>query len=444
MQTDDILQHCLEELAAGRMTAQECAALYPQVPDLLEQLQAAQTLRTGRPLTVSPAAAQRHQAQLRAALAANRARARRPALWSRWAIAAALVAVVVLGGAGTVRAADSSLPGHSLYPVKRAAEAVQGVFVPAAAQAAWHTHLAEARTAELAAIAADPTTSLAQLEQTAGEIGGETLAALAHIAQAPAAEHTVLLETLLNQIDTQLTVLLTVRAQLPAEAQAGLGLALTASRLNQASAQAQLDALEQAPNSATQRPPTHTPRASNVPPGQATQTTTAQAPTDTATPAATATPPGNSGEHGTPATPPGSSGEQGTPTTPPGNSGGPGTPATPPGNSGGQGTPATPPGNSGGQGTPATPPGNSGGQGTPAEPTTTPPGNSGGQGTPAAPNCHANNPNSPNYCTPTPAPPDGGGGDDGQAAATDPPAAEPSPTACPLNPAGKPVCSQQP
>ena len=37
--------------------------------------------------------------------------------------------------------------------------------------------------------------------------------------------------------------------------------------------------------------------------------------------------------------------------------------------------------------------------------TPTPPGNSGGQGPGAPPNCSANNPNSPNYCTPTPGPP---------------------------------------
>ncbi len=382
MHTDDILQHCLEEVAAGRKTARECAALYPQVPDLLAQLEAAQALQASPPLTLSAAATQRHQAQLRAALAAHRGRAPRPAIWPRWAMAAALVAVLLLGGAGTVRAADGSLPGQALYPVKRTAEAVQGVFVPAAAQAAWHIHLAEKRTAELQALAADPAADPAQLEQAANEIGRETDTALAHIPQAAAVEQAALLQTLLTQIDTQVTVLLAVQARLPAQAQTRLDQAVTASRSNQASAQAQLDAIKHQPGTATQRPPTPTrraPVATDLPPGQEKKTATAEA----QAPAATDLPPGQEKKTAT--------AEAQAPAA-----------------------------------------------------TATPPGNSDGQGPPATPNCSAGNPNSPNYCTPAPPPP-GGAGDGGQTAVpTEAPSGDPPPTPCPLNPAGKPVCSQRP
>ncbi len=306
MNTQDILQRCLEDLAAGRKTAAECAEQYPQVPDLLAQLRAAAALKAWPPATVALAATQRHQAQLRAALAANQARNRQPALalWPRWAMAAALVVALVLGGAGTVSAAADSVPGQALYPVKRVAEAVQDTITPPAAQAAWHVGLAEERTRELLAVSAQAVPDPALLEQIAVEIGAETQTALADMPRAAAGEQAALLQKILAQIERQVDVLMALRARLPAQAQAGLDQAITVSRSNREAALAQLSTVKNRPNAATEA----------VPPGQAKKTATTQAATDlppghekktatAATAQATRTPPGNSGGQGPAATP---------------------------------------------------------------------------------------------------------------------------------------------
>ena len=81
-----------------------------------------------------------------------------------------------------------------------------------------------------------------------------------------------------------------------------------------------------------------------------------------------------------------------------------------------------------------TPPGQAKKTGTaaslPAGASTPTPGNSQPGKTPGGPNCNANNPNSPNYCTPAPA-----------ATSNDPPPENnPAATACPTNASGKPNC----
>ncbi len=381
MPTEEILQRCLEDMAAGRKTAEACAAQYPQLPELLAQLRSAEALKPWVSLTVGPEAARRHRAQLRVALAAAQPRRRRPALWPRWAMAAALVVALVLAGAGTVSAAAGSLPGQALYPVKRAAEGFQGAFIPPASQAAWRLSLAEERTHELQAVSAQGLADPALLDQIAAELGAETEAALAAVAGAAASEQAALLQTILASIDRQADVLLAVRATLPVTAQAGLDRALAVSNSNRELALARLSTVQHQPDDPPgQGVASRTPVAAgtDVPPGQAKKTATAQA-TDvppgqakkTATAQATDIPPGQEKKTATAAA-----------------------------------LVATP----------------------------TSPGNSGGQGSGGTPNCSANSPNSPNFCTPTPTPPQGsdGGG------------AVPPPTQCPLNPAGHPVCGNRP
>ena len=86
MHSEDILQRCLEELATGRQTPQECAAQFAHVPGLASELAAAQALMSWPPPTIDTAAVRRHQARLRAVVAAQ-ARPRRPGFFAlpRWA-----------------------------------------------------------------------------------------------------------------------------------------------------------------------------------------------------------------------------------------------------------------------------------------------------------------------------------------------------------------------
>jgi hypothetical protein len=374
--TEDILQTCLEEIAAGRQTPAQCAAQYPHVPGLLAELNAAQALMAWTPPALSPAIAQRHQAQLRAALAANshRAPARRPSFaLPRWALAAMLVLALVLGGAGTVSVAAASVPGQALYPVKRAVEAVQGSLTPAARQAAWHAGLAAERTAELKAVAGQ--SDAAQVEALTSEIATETQAALANVAQAPHSQQAALLTRILGQIQAEQAVLAELQSTLPAPSQAGLEQALAVSQQQRATA---LERLREVLDDQGAPPATATTTATTTATHTTQATATSAAATGTHAPQATATiaairvPPGQAKKTAT-ATPAAASN---TPTAS-GNSGGaPNCRANSP-NSPNYCTP-TP------------------GAGGVVSATATPPGNSGGQ-----PNCNANSPNSPNYCTPT-------------------------------------------
>lgn len=403
MNAADLLEHCLNEIAAGRSTAAACAAAHPELPDLLAQLEAAQALRALPRPTVSHAAALRHQARLRQALAQRPTpRARLPLFLPRWAVAALLVVALLAGGLGTVSASASSLPGQPLYPVKRATENVQTTLTPAAGQTAWHAALAERRTGELlalagpaAATAADP----ALVTSLASDINNESAAALANVARAPREAQAELLQRVLDQLDRQQAALQQALAHAPTPAQSGLETALAVSRGQQVAALAALG--EVAPPEVTLPPATATPAATAVatstpapvvatdlPPGQARKTATAAvAATEEPTihgrrlrsgrdAKASATPPGNA--------------TLGAPNCHANNPNSPNFCTPTPG-------PLPPPART--------------------------------------PNCHANSPNSPNYCTPTPGAPEGSGpGGRGS-----PPA-----TPCPLNPAGNPVCNNKP
>jgi hypothetical protein len=409
MNFDNIIQRCLDEIAAGRKTARECAEQYPHVPGLLEQLRAAEALRGWTRPELSDAAALRHQGELRAALAAQRSAAPQRAFWPRWAFAAVLVAVLTLSAAGTVSASASSLPGQPLYSVKRVTETVRGALLPAGAKAAWHTTLAAERTAELQALGDDPTSDLALVVQTATDMQQETALALADVAQADAPDQAELLQTLLRQIGNQVEVLNRVQAQVPAQAQPFVAQALATSVAHQAAARDRVKAHGHhgptATTSAGAVAPTRTPRpptATVVRPSQAQHHASP-------TPAlATTVPPGQARKTATPETtlPPGQARKTATPETT----------TVPPGQERKTATAAALPGSP------------------------TPPGSSGEQGPANSPNCRPNNPYSPNYCTPV----------SPSFSATTPEArlttgaSGPTSTACPVNAAGKPVCAPRP
>ncbi len=124
---DQALQECLELLHRG-VSVEECLARYHENAEELEPL-----LRT--------AVAMEHQlAQPMPQLARTRVRARvltewgqrresRRIRWSlplfvpRWAaVAASLLLAIMVGGTGTVAAAEAAIPGDILYPVKELRE----------------------------------------------------------------------------------------------------------------------------------------------------------------------------------------------------------------------------------------------------------------------------------------------------------------------------------
>lgn len=125
---DDILNECLDRLLAGHETVEQCLQAHPQHAAKLEPL-----LRTAvamdHAVRIDPGAEMK--ARIRYQLQLQMAEADRPRWnlrWNwqpRWAMAAMAVMLVFVMGGGTVLAADSSMPGNPLYPVKIATENVR-------------------------------------------------------------------------------------------------------------------------------------------------------------------------------------------------------------------------------------------------------------------------------------------------------------------------------
>jgi len=128
MRIDDILNECLERLLAGNGTIEQCLQSYPQHAAELEPL-----LRTAlamdRAVRIEPGAEAkarvRYQLQLQMAEADKPRRSLRWNWQPRWAMAAMAVLLVFVLAGGSVVAADSSMPGSPLYPVKIATENVR-------------------------------------------------------------------------------------------------------------------------------------------------------------------------------------------------------------------------------------------------------------------------------------------------------------------------------
>ena len=154
MTPEEALEHCLEEIEAGRKAIAECAAEHPDLPELEAQLKAAQALQAWQTLKARPEASRRIETRLRQQAQSQRAapRVKRPVTALRWAVALILAALLI-ASAGAVVASANSLPGDTLYLVKRTTESVELFFTPPSGRAAFHTALAQRRLDELSALA---------------------------------------------------------------------------------------------------------------------------------------------------------------------------------------------------------------------------------------------------------------------------------------------------
>jgi hypothetical protein len=171
----EILERCLRRLEQGA----DLETLLREVPEavpLRPLLETALWLRRGQEVALSPAARRRliRQGQLRAARRAAAPRASRPVFRWAWALVAVLGLILVLLSA--VGAAEASLPGEPLYPVKRAVEGLVTLGMSPEERA---LYLAERRWSEFEASAARgrwlpdlAEESLARLEEAA-RLGAE-------------------------------------------------------------------------------------------------------------------------------------------------------------------------------------------------------------------------------------------------------------------------------
>ena len=164
---DDILNECIERLAAGE-TVEQCLASYPDYAVELEPLlhTSASTMNVAATITHREEAKQRSRYNFNAAVAdrkreANRGwlgRAIRPSGWRAklaWTAMAAL-GIVVLGTGtayGATVASEDSVPGDPLYAVKTLKEDIS-LRMPKSdlARAKEHAHLATVRTEEVGSL----------------------------------------------------------------------------------------------------------------------------------------------------------------------------------------------------------------------------------------------------------------------------------------------------
>jgi hypothetical protein len=154
---DDILDICLDRILLKGDTIEQCLESYPERAAELEPLlrTALSTVKASSSIKPRPEFERIGKHRLLAALEQNRKKRTEPRtrLWSwhrRWATALVAVLVILLAGVGTVSASASSLPGDTLYPVKTAAENVQGFFTfGSEAKANFYMSLAQRRLNEL-------------------------------------------------------------------------------------------------------------------------------------------------------------------------------------------------------------------------------------------------------------------------------------------------------
>jgi hypothetical protein len=401
MTPEEVLQTCLQEVEEGRKTPAECAAAFPHLPDLEAQLLAASELRTWSALSLRPAASRRIKARLQEQWRALQrpprvvTPVRRPSSVLRWATVLGLVVTLLAASVGTAAASSRSLPGDALYPVKRTTEAIQLILTPASERASLHVTLAQRRLDEIVALTESGRLAPELLNDLASRLAAETEAALAEVENAPPTREAEILGMIIQLTDQSQLVLTSLQASAPPQAQAGLAHALEVSSQSHQNAQVHLE---------QGRPPTPTGDGSGrstpiqsergqtqVPSGQ-------QKRTATTTAVSSRTPRAEPRDR--------TQASEGSDT---GAGDGTSMPAQPT---------SVPPGQQKRTAT-AT-----------AVPSRTPRATQGQAGGEGGAHCNPNNPQAPNFCTPTSSPdipPTG-------------PLENATPTPCPLNPAGQPVC----
>ncbi|MDO9333869.1 MAG: DUF5667 domain-containing protein [Dehalococcoidales bacterium] len=118
---ETIFNECLEKLLTGTETVEQCLQRYPNYAQELEPLlRTAVSVNKAVDIKPSPElkARVRYKLQLKMAEAGKPRHASWLSVQPRWAMSMIAVMLVFVMGGGAVLAADSSIPGSLLYPVK--------------------------------------------------------------------------------------------------------------------------------------------------------------------------------------------------------------------------------------------------------------------------------------------------------------------------------------
>lgn len=121
---DSLLNECLDAVLAGELTIEGCLERYPQYADLLRpELQAAVLVSRLKSPQLAESSVQDLEARLRTRMQTPRPRNVihiAGLTFSRAAAAVMIVFLLIFGsGAGVVAASANTIPGDTLYPVKR-------------------------------------------------------------------------------------------------------------------------------------------------------------------------------------------------------------------------------------------------------------------------------------------------------------------------------------
>ncbi len=337
MKSEEALELCLRDMAAGKATAAECAARFSDLPNLETQLRLAEKLRAIPAPTLRPEVRRRQEAELRRyAQTLLRPRPRLDAAL-RFALTTCAIGLLVLG-LGLVAGAQRSLPGEPLYGVKRAVEVAQLALAPRAERATQYLVQAQHRLAEIDTLRESGRVMPDVLVLLLQDLTRATQAALAAVDQVSPEQQVAVLDLIVVETERQQGVLTEVRVEAPAEAQASLEAAIAVAnqslllaaarrehdeqkRANPATPSPTFPAATRIAPTQTRIPPTltqwwasHTPpvtRQTQIPPGET------QIPPDPTAepPGQTHRPPGQT--HGPPGQTHGPPPGQGPPTSPP-------------------------------------------------------------------------------------------------------------------------------
>lgn len=220
-----------------------------EMAELLPLLELVRTLKAVPRPEMRPEALAAGLVRVQEGLAGRRIRPRRRAWRVAWALAAFLLALL-LGTAGLALAAEGSLPGEMLYPIKRGSEQLRLALATSPdSRSALLLSFAERRLNEVAAVcspAGCPDDLLADLGNQTEEAAGE----VEHLSEEKQAEF---LERLVDLTTRQQEVLRALLERAPEAARPGLERALERSRQGQEQARQKLERHRQ--KSRPDRPP---------------------------------------------------------------------------------------------------------------------------------------------------------------------------------------------
>ncbi|MGQ0603557.1 MAG: DUF5667 domain-containing protein [Anaerolineales bacterium] len=292
----EALAYSLREIEAGRKTAAECAQLFPDVPELENQLQDAERLRDLRAVTLSPAASRNLEARLRTEFIIRYPPPQKqaPRLGLHWW---PMGVTMMLAGLllSVVMATPGSLPGEPLYPLKRAAEQAEITLTRNAQLPTLYATLAQRRFTELEALLNRHALTPKLFDAHATEARTYTAASLASVSRLPTNEQAGQLREVILSLDQQRAAIARMRVSAPVELQADLDAVARTLQLQHATAKTQLTGLTvstPSPTAALDNPsPVATTTVAPTGTSVATQPLVTAFPSPTAAPTSTQPPP---------------------------------------------------------------------------------------------------------------------------------------------------------